>query len=106
MAWTMVFVAGLLEVLWAATMKASNGFTRLMPAVVTIVAMIASFALLSLSMRTLALGTAYVVWTGIGAIGTMVVGIAMYGEPATPVRIMAAVLILAGLLLLKLSTPP
>jgi len=105
MAWTMLFLAGLLEVVWASTMKASAGFTRLMPTLVTVLAMLASFGLLALSMRTLALGAAYAIWTGIGTIGAMLVGIIVYGEPATPARITASLLILAGLVVMKLSTP-
>jgi quaternary ammonium compound-resistance protein SugE len=103
MAWIMLFLAGLLEVVWAFSMKASNGFTRPMPTAVTLVAMCASFALLSASMRTLALGTAYTVWTGIGAVGAFVVGVTVLGEPASVTRVAAAVLIVAGLLLMKLS---
>ena len=105
MAWVLVLAAGLLEVVWAFTMKRSEGFTRLGPTVVTLVAMIASFGLLSIAMRTLPLGTAYTVWTGIGAVGAFVVGAAVLGEPLGAGRVAAAVLIVAGLLLMKLSTP-
>ncbi|WP_298967053.1 quaternary ammonium compound efflux SMR transporter SugE [uncultured Methylobacterium sp.] len=104
MAWISLLVAGLLEVVWAAAMKQSDGFTRLWPSLVTLVAMIASFALLSLAMRSLPLGTAYTIWTGIGAVGSFVVGIAILGEAATPLRVAAASLIVAGLVLMKLSS--
>ena len=104
-AWISLIVAGLLEVVWAFSMKQSDGFTRLWPSVVTIATMVASFALLSWSMRTLPLGTAYTIWTGIGAVGAFVVGIAVLGEAANPLRIAAAVLIVGGLVLMKLSSP-
>jgi quaternary ammonium compound-resistance protein SugE len=104
MAWVYLIVAGILEIVWAYSMKQSDGFTRLMPSVVTIVTMIASFALLALAMRTLPLGTAYTVWTGIGAVGAFVVGIFMLGELVTPMRVTAAMLIVAGLVMMKLST--
>jgi quaternary ammonium compound-resistance protein SugE len=105
MAWIILAVAGVLEVVWAFAMKQSEGFTRLTPSVVTIAAMIVSFALLSWSMRTLPLGTAYAVWTGIGAIGAFIVGIVVLGESATPLRILAALMIVGGLALMKVSSP-
>jgi len=104
MAWISLFIAGLFEVVWAFSMKQSAGFTRLGPSVVTIVAMIISFVLLAWSMRSLPLGTAYTVWTGIGAVGAFVAGAAFLGEPLTPMRITAAVLIVSGLVLMKLSS--
>ena len=103
MAWIMLVVAGVLEVVWAYSMKQSEGFTRLLPSVVTIAMMIASFALLSVSMRSIPLGTAYTVWTGIGAVGAFIVGIAVLGEQVNATRILAAVLIVCGLVLMKLS---
>jgi len=103
MAWIMLVVAGVLEVVWAYSMKQSEGFTRLLPSVVTIVMMVASFALLSISMRSIPLGTAYTVWTGIGAVGAFIVGIAVLGEQVNAMRILAAVLIVCGLVLMKLS---
>jgi quaternary ammonium compound-resistance protein SugE len=103
-AWIILIIAGLLEIVWAFSMKRSDGFTRLMPSLVTIGAMIISFALLSWSMRTLPLGTAYTVWTGIGAVGAFVVGIAILGEAANPMRVAAAGLIVGGLVLMKLSS--
>ncbi|MCH2458054.1 MAG: quaternary ammonium compound efflux SMR transporter SugE [Henriciella sp.] len=103
MAWIILFVAGLLEVVWAYFMKQSAGFTRLWPSVITLTAMIGSFALLSWSMRVLPLGTAYTVWTGIGAVGAFLLGIMFLGESVNSMRIAAAVLILSGLVLMRLS---
>lgn len=103
MAWVCVVIAGFLEVLWAYCMKVSEGFTKLTPSVLTIVFVIASFALLSYAMKSLPLGTAYTVWTGIGAIGSFLVGIVFLGEPASAMRMLAAVLIISGLILMKIS---
>lgn len=103
MAWVYLGIAGLLEVVWAFSMKQSDGFTRLAPSVITIIAMIASFALLSISMKSLPLGTAYTVWTGIGAVGAFLVGVAVLGESVSPMRVLAAGLIVGGLVLMKLS---
>jgi len=102
-AWIILFIAGLFEVLWATSMKQSEGFTRLWPSVLTITAMVVSFGLLSWSMRLLPLGTAYTVWTGIGAIGAFLVGVVFLGETVTPLRSIAAILIVAGLTLMKVS---
>lgn len=104
MAWIYLAVAGLLEIVWAFYMKKSEGFSLLTPSVITIIAMIASFALLSVSMKSLPLGTAYTVWTGIGAVGAFVVGIVLLGEAVTPMRVAAAALIVSGLVLMKLSS--
>ncbi|HLT91611.1 MAG TPA: multidrug efflux SMR transporter [Woeseiaceae bacterium] len=104
MAWAMLFAAGVLEVVWAFFMKLSNGFTKPWPSTVTVVAMLASFALLAASMKSLPLGTAYTVWTGIGAVGAFVLGIVVLGESASAVRILAATLIVSGILLLRLSS--
>ncbi|MEW6369765.1 MAG: multidrug efflux SMR transporter [Pseudomonadota bacterium] len=103
MAWIMLFVAGIFEVVWAYAMKQSAGFTRLVPSVITLVTMVASFLLLSAAMRSIPLGTAYTIWTGIGAVGAFVVGIAFLGEQVSPMRIVAAVLIVCGLVLMKMS---
>ena len=103
MAWFMLLVAGVFEVVWAYSMKQSEGFTRLWPSIVTLVMMAASFALLSIAMRSIPLGTAYTVWTGIGAVGAFIVGIVLMGEQLNPTRILAAVLIVCGLVLMKLS---
>src|SRR5690606_16096760 len=90
MAWLVLFAAGVLEVVWAFSMKQSAGFTRLGPTLVTGVAMLASFALLALAMKTLPLGTAYPIWTGVGAVGAFVVGILVLGEHTSPLRVLAA----------------
>lgn len=105
MAWVALLIAGLLEVLWAYSMKLSEGFTKLWPSVITVAAMVASFGLLALAMRSLPLGTAYTIWTGIGAVGALLVGILVLGEAADAGRIIAALLIVAGLVLMKLSSP-
>ena len=104
MAWLILFIAGLFEVVWAFTMKQSEGFTRLWPTLITFGAMAVSFGLLSWSMRSLPLGTAYTVWTGVGAVGAFVVGILYLGEPANALRITAAALIVTGLVLMKVSS--
>lgn len=104
MAWIYLMLAGVLEIIWAFTMKQSEGFSKLTPTLITAVAMIASVALLSISMRTLPLGTAYTIWTGIGAVGAFIVGISVLGEPLTLMRVLAAVLIVSGLVLMKLSS--
>jgi quaternary ammonium compound-resistance protein SugE len=104
MSWILLFVAGLLEVAWAAGMKSSAGFTRLGPSLFTIVTALASFVLLALAMRELPLGTAYAVWTGIGALGAFIFGIVMMGETLSVARVASAVLILIGLIGLKLSS--
>lgn len=104
MPWICLVVAGLLEIVWAFLMKQSDGFTRLVPSIATFLTMAASFALLSMAMKSLPLGTAYTIWTGIGAVGAFVVGIVVLGEQATPMRIIAAALIVGGLVLMKLSS--
>lgn len=105
MAWIMLFVAGLLEVVWAYFMKLSEGFSRPGPAAITLVAMFASFGLLAMAMRSLPLGVAYMIWTGIGAVGAFLVGVFVLGEQATAPRLIAAALIVGGLVLMKVSTP-
>ncbi|WP_297428057.1 quaternary ammonium compound efflux SMR transporter SugE [uncultured Acinetobacter sp.] len=104
MAWVILILAGIFEVVWAYSMKLSDGFTKLTPSLVTMVFMLLSFGLLAYSMKTLPLGTAYTIWTGIGAVGAFVLGILVLGEPVTPMRFLAAVLIVSGLLLMKLSS--
>jgi quaternary ammonium compound-resistance protein SugE len=106
MAWLFLAIAGVLEVVWAFSMKQSSGFTRLWPTVITVATMIASFALLSIAMKTLPLGTAYTVWTGIGAVGAFVVGVLVLGEEVSVARILAAILIVSGLILMKVSAGP
>lgn len=105
MAWIALLFAGLFEIVWATAMKQSDGFTRLWPTVTMIVAMLLSFGLLAWSMKVLPLGTAYTIWTGIGALGAFVIGIAYFGEALSFARIVAAVLIVCGLILMKISTP-
>ena len=104
MAWIYLLIAGLLEIVWAYSMKLSQGFTQLTPSVVTITAMIASFGLLGIAMRTIPLGTAYVIWTDIGAIGAFLIGIILLREPVNLSRIVAALLIVSGLILMQLSS--
>jgi len=104
-AWLSLIIAGLFEIAWAYSMKESAGFTRLWPSIVTVILMIVSFVLLAYSMKTLPLGTAYAVWTGIGSVGALVVGILLLGESTSALRMLAAVLIVSGLVLMKLSSP-
>lgn len=104
MAWLMLVAAGVLEVVWAYSMKLSEGFTRPVYVAATIAGMVASFALLATAMRSLPLGTAYSIWTGIGAVGSFIAGLYFLGEPATPMRILAAVVIVAGLIMMKLAS--
>ncbi len=104
MAWIYLLIAGILEIVWAFSMKKSMGFTLPVPTAITLVAMIFSFALLALAMKQLPLGTAYTIWTGIGAVGAFVVGILILGESVNTMRIIAALLIIAGIVLMKLSS--
>lgn len=103
MPWLILFIAGLLEVVWAVGLKYTHGFSRLVPSVITIVAMIASMALLSWAMKSLPVGTAYAVWTGIGAVGAAITGILLLGESASPMRIASLALIVMGIIGLKMS---
>ncbi len=105
MAWIALLIAGLFEIVWAAAMKQSDGFTRFWPTAIMIAGMAASFVLLAWAMRSLPLGTAYAVWTGIGAAGAFFVGILFFAEAATPLRFLAALMILGGLVLMKLTSP-
>lgn len=105
MAWVYLAAAGVLEIVWAFFMKKSEGFTLITPTIITIVTMFASFGLLSISMKTLPLGTAYTIWTGIGAVGAFIVGIAFLGEAVTVTRIIAALLIVSGIITLKIASP-
>lgn len=104
MSWIYLLSAGILEVVWAFAMKLSDGFTRPLPTLVMIVSMIGSFALLALAMRDLPLGTAYTIWTGIGAVGAFVLGAFMLGEVISPARVTAALLIISGIVLMKVSS--
>jgi quaternary ammonium compound-resistance protein SugE len=103
MAWTLLVVAGLFEVGWAIGLKFTEGFTRFWPSVGTLAAMAASVALLALAMRSLPVGTAYAVWTGIGAVGTVILGIVLFAEPATLARLGCVALIVAGIAGLKFT---
>ncbi|WP_431026332.1 quaternary ammonium compound efflux SMR transporter SugE [Halomonas sp. H5] len=103
-AWILLVVAGLLEVAWALGLKASQGFTRLWPSLFTLVTMLASFYLLAQAMKVLPVGTAYAIWVGIGALGTVVLGMLIYGDSASPLRLVSLVLVLAGLVGLKLAS--
>src|SRR5690625_2076592 len=104
MSWTILFLAGLFEVVWAVGLKYTEGFTRLWPSVGTLAAMALSFYLLAVAMRSLPLGTAYAVWVGIGAIGTAILGIVLFNEPASAGRLVSLGLILAGIIGLKLAS--
>ena len=105
MSWIILFIAGLLEVVWAIGLKYTHGFTRLVPSVITVTAMIVSVVMLSWAMKSLPTGTAYAVWTGIGAVGAAITGIVFFGESANPARLLSLALIVAGIIGLKLSTP-
>ena len=104
MSWVYLLLAGLLEIVWAIGLKYTVGFTRLVPSVITIAAMIASVWFLALALRTIPVGTGYAIWTGIGAVGTAVLGIILFAEPATAARLVAIGLIVAGILGLKLAS--
>ncbi len=104
MAWTILFVAGLMEIGWAIGLKYTEGFTRLLPSALTLIAMTVSVVLLGLALKTLPVGTAYAVWTGIGAVGTAILGIMLFGDPATLARLFSIGLIVAGIVGLKLVT--
>ena len=102
MAWLLLFVAGLLEVGWAVGLNYTEGFTRLVPSVLTLISMTASVGMLALALKELPMGTAYAVWTGIGAVGTAALGMYLFGDPATVARITCIGLIVAGIAGLKL----
>ena len=105
MSWFILLIAGLFEVAWAIGLKYSEGFTRLWPAIGTVLAMVVSLWLLGLAMKTLPVGTAYAVWVGVGALGTALLGIALFGESASVGRLLSLLLILSGIVGLKLATP-
>ncbi|EEW2204539.1 quaternary ammonium compound-resistance protein sugE [Escherichia coli p0305293.11] len=104
MSWIILVIAGLLEVVWAVGLKYTHGFSRLTPRVITVTAMIVSMALLAWAMKSLPVGTAYAVWTGIGAVGAAITGIVLLGESANPMRLASLALIVLGIIGLKLST--
>lgn len=103
MSWIILFFAGLFEVCWAVGLKYTDGFTRPIPTLLTVGAMIVSLALLGLAMKELPLGTAYAIWTGVGAVGTVIAGVLLFGESLAPIRLLSVALIVAGLIGLKLS---
>lgn len=105
MNWFILFVAGLFEVGWAIGLKYTEGFTRLWPTLGTLIALVISMGLLGFAMKSLPVGTAYAVWVGIGAVGTAILGIVLFGEAATPARLISLALIVAGIIGLKLATP-
>ena len=105
MAWIYLAIAGVLEVVWAFSMKQSEGFSKLGPSLVTLVAMIASFYYLAQALKTLPVGTGYAVWTGIGAVGTAIVGVLVFGESRDLGRIVSVALIVCGIIGLKLTSP-
>ena len=102
-AWMLLIVAGLLEIVWAVGLKYTEGFTRLLPSTITLIAMLLSIVLLARALRTIPVGTGYAVWTGIGAIGALIVGVIALGEPLHALRATAAAMILGGLVLMKLA---
>ena len=104
MAWFTLTIAGLLEIIWAIGLKYSEGFTRFWPSVGTIIAMVLSVVLLSIAMRDLPVGTAYAVWVGIGAVGTVILGIFLFNEPTSALRMISLTLIIAGIIGLKLAS--
>jgi quaternary ammonium compound-resistance protein SugE len=104
MAWILLFVAGVMEIGWAIGLKYTEGFTRLVPSVLTLTCMIGSIILLGLALKSLPVGTGYAVWTGIGTVGTALLGIALFGEPATALRLISIGLIVSGIIGLKLVT--
>jgi quaternary ammonium compound-resistance protein SugE len=104
MAWLLLFIAGLLEVGWAVGLKYTEGFSRLVPSVLTLLCMTASIGMLGLALKSLPMGTAYAVWTGIGAVGTAILGIVLFGDPAGVARVACIGLIVAGIVGLKLAT--
>lgn len=105
MAWTYLFIAGVLEIVWAIGLKYTAGFTKLVPSLITGVALVASMLFLALALRTVPVGTGYAIWTGIGAVGTAILGIVLFAEPATLARLGCIGLIVAGIVGLKLVTP-
>ncbi|MEO7385354.1 MAG: quaternary ammonium compound efflux SMR transporter SugE [Gammaproteobacteria bacterium] len=103
MAWTILVIAGLLEIGWAIGLKYTDGFSRVLPSALTLVALVASTWLLALALRTIPVGTAYAVWTGIGAVGTAILGILLFAEPTNALRLVSIGLIVAGIVGLKLA---
>ena len=105
MAWTYLTIAGVFEVVWAIGLKYTEGFTRLLPSIGTVGAMALSFLFLAIALKTIPVGTAYAVWTGIGAVGTVALGIFLFGESRDPIRILCILIFVGGIVGLKLSSP-
>ena len=105
MSWILLILAGLFEVGWAVGLKYTDGFTRPLPTLATALAMVVSLGLLGIAMKSLAVGTAYAVWVGVGAVGTAILGIVLFGEPANPGRIASLALIVAGIVGLRIASP-
>jgi quaternary ammonium compound-resistance protein SugE len=105
MAWVYLFIAGLLEIVWAAGLKYTEGFSKLLPSAMTVAAMIGSFWLLALALKSIPLGTGYAIWTGIGSVGAITFGIVVLGEPTTAGQLICLCLIIAGIVGLRLITP-
>ena len=103
MAWFYLFIAGLFEIGWAIGLKYTDGFTRLLPSLLTLASMVISFALLGLALKTLPVGTAYAMWTGVGAVGTALLGIWLFGDPATMARLVCIAIIVSGIVGLKFA---
>ena len=106
MAWIYLLIAGIFEIVWAMGLKASNGFSRMWPSVITIIGMLISFNFLAQASRTLPIGTAYAIWTGIGAVGAVIFGMILFNEPRDLIRILFVLLILAGIIGLRVTAPP
>lgn len=104
MAWFYLVLAGFFEVVWATAMKESEGFSKLFPSVITILFMLLSFGLLAIAMKSIPLGTSYTIWVGIGAIGAFIVGVVMFGESVSFIRILAVSLIISGVVMMKVSS--
>ncbi|NMM39211.1 MAG: quaternary ammonium compound efflux SMR transporter SugE [Glaciimonas sp.] len=105
MAWIILVLAGLFEIVWAIGLKYTEGFTRLWPSIGTVVAMLISFGLLGIALKSLPVGTAYAVWVGVGAVGTVILGIVLLDEPTSPAKLISVALIIIGIIGLKLATP-
>ena len=105
MNWLILITAGLFEIVWAIGLKYTEGFTRFWPSALTLAAMAVSVGLLGIAMKALPVGTAYAIWVGVGAVGTAIFGILLFGEPANPARLLSLVLIVCGIIGLKLATP-
>ena len=104
MSWVYLFIAGIFEIVWAIALKYSNGFKNLIPSIITIVGMIISFGFLSISLKNLSVGTAYAIWTGIGAIGTVIIGAILFKDIISPIKILFLVMIIGGIIGLKFTS--